>query len=201
MCRFTISNLLFHIGRAGRRPRRFPRGVRRLGAGAVLMAATGSAPIAQSSVTPEVQRHVDAARKAAGIEHAAMVERLCPVTQPSATSPRGSGAGRQGGSPPSPPPRESWYAEPAKVFDDLFFVGMTGLSAWAIPTSEGIIVVDPVFDYSVEASVVEGVTKLGLDPTSIKYVLVSHGHGDHAGGAKLLQSRYGARVLMAAADW
>jgi metallo-beta-lactamase class B len=32
-------------------------------------------------------------------------------------------------------------------------------------------------------------------------VLISHGHLDHAGGAKLLQERFGARVLLTAADW
>ncbi|HEY3045240.1 MAG TPA: MBL fold metallo-hydrolase [Vicinamibacterales bacterium] len=42
---------------------------------------------------------------------------------------------------------------------------------------------------------------LGLDPARIKYVLVSHGHVDHVGGAKLLQDRFGARVIMSAADW
>jgi len=78
---------------------------------------------------------------------------------------------------------------------------MTEFSAWAVTTSEGIIVIDPLFDYSVEDAVVGGLTKLGLDPKSIKYVLVSHGHLDHVGGAKLLQERFGARVLLAAADW
>ena len=48
---------------------------------------------------------------------------------------------------------------------------------------------------------VGGLKKLGLDPAQIKYVIVSHGHGDHHGGAKLLQDRFGARVVMAAADW
>ncbi len=201
MRRFTNSNLVPHAAGAWRRLRRLARGLRPLVAGAALAGASASTLLAQSSPAPEVQRHIDAARKAGGVEHAAMVDRLCPVAAPAPTSPVASGAGRQGGSPASPPPRESWYAEPAKVFDNLFFVGMRGLAAWAIPTSEGLIVIDPVFDYSVEASVVEGLTKLGLDPTRIKYVLVSHGHGDHAGGAKLLQSRYGARVLMAAADW
>ena len=43
--------------------------------------------------------------------------------------------------------------------------------------------------------------KLGLDPADIEYVLVSHGHLDHVGGAKLLQERFGARVLLTAADW
>ena len=43
--------------------------------------------------------------------------------------------------------------------------------------------------------------KLGLDPAQIKYVIVSHGHGDHSGGAKYLQDKFGARVILSEADW
>ena len=43
--------------------------------------------------------------------------------------------------------------------------------------------------------------KLGLDPKNIKYVLISHAHGDHIGGAEMLQTRYGARVVMGGPDW
>jgi len=88
-----------------------------------------------------------------------------------------------------------------KVFDNLYYLGQSEYTAWAITTSAGIIVTDPLFEYSVEDEVVNGLTKLGLDPREIKYVLVSHGHRDHVGGARLLQERYGARVIMSAADW
>ena len=57
-----------------------------------------------------------------------------------------------------------WYAPPAKVFDNLYFLGQTEYTAWAVMTSDGIIVIDPLFDYSVEEEVVKGLTKLGLDP-------------------------------------
>jgi metallo-beta-lactamase class B len=43
--------------------------------------------------------------------------------------------------------------------------------------------------------------KLGLDPTQIRYVTISHAHRDHSGGAALLPQRFGARVLMTGADW
>ena len=82
----------------------------------------------------------------------------------------------------------------------LYWVGMTEYSAWAVTTSEGIIVIDPLYGYSVEEEIVTGLTKLGLDPKSIRYVVVSHAHQDHVGGAALLQQR-GARVVMSAADW
>jgi metallo-beta-lactamase class B len=78
---------------------------------------------------------------------------------------------------------------------------MTEYSAWAITTSQGIILLDAIYDYSVEDEVVGGLKKLGLDPAQIKYVVVSHGHGDHAAGAKLLQDRFGARLVMSAADY
>jgi metallo-beta-lactamase class B len=160
-----------------------------------VLTAAACAAASAAAQSPEVERHIAAARAAAG-EHAAMVDRLCPA--PAAARPPAQGAR---GGPRAPPPRASWHAEPAKVFDNLYFVGMTEFTAWAVTTSEGIIVIDPLFDYSVEDEVVEGLRKLGFDPADIEYVLVSHGHLDHVGGAKLLQERFGARVLMAAADW
>ena len=42
--------------------------------------------------------------------------------------------------------------------------------------------------------------RLGLDANDIKYVVISHAHGDHIGGAEMLQNR-GARILMDPVDW
>lgn len=138
-----------------------------------------------------VQTHIAAAKAAAGQEHKGLFDRVCTfeTEQPAASQSKG------------PPDRSKWHAEPVKVFDNLYFVGQTEYSAWAVTTSDGIIVVDALWDYSVEDEVVNGLKKLGLDPAKIKYVLVSHGHIDHAGGAKLLQDRFGARVILSAADW
>ena len=68
-------------------------------------------------------------------------------------------------------------------------------------TSEGIVLIDSLYDYSVEPLIVNGLKKLNLDPTTIKYVIVTHGHGDHDLGAKFLQERYGARIVLSEADW
>ena len=42
---------------------------------------------------------------------------------------------------------------------------------------------------------------LGLDPEQIKFVYLTHKNADHAGGARLLQETYGARILLSAVDW
>jgi metallo-beta-lactamase class B len=78
---------------------------------------------------------------------------------------------------------------------------MTEYSSWAITTSKGIILLDAIFDYSIQDEVDEGLRQVGLNPADIKYVVVSHGHLDHAGGAKYLQDKYGARLVMSAADY
>lgn len=143
-----------------------------------------------------VESHVAAARAAAGSEYQALADRLCTAPKPAAPAspappPRA----------PGPPPRDTWYAKPAKVFDNLYFVGQTEYSAWAVVTSDGIIVIDPIFDYSVEEEVVNGLKALGFAPGAIKYVLISHAHSDHVGGASYLQDRFNAKVIMSEADW
>ncbi len=145
----------------------------------------------------------------AGQEHLGLFTDLCappylqngfrrPVTPPQPAPPQPR---------PGPPDRSLWHAEPVKVFDNLYFVGhsvtawVPGPSAWAVTTSDGIILIDALYGYSVEDEIVDGLKKLGLDPAEIKYVIVSHGHGDHSGGAKYLQDHFGARVILSAADW
>jgi metallo-beta-lactamase class B len=172
----------------------------------LITCALGGLLLAQA-IPPEAQKLIDNARAIAGTEHQAVWRTVCDSAVALATppAPRGAGAGRgaagRGGAAPGPPARASWYSEPQKVFDNLYFVGMTEYSAWALTTSQGIILIDAIFDYSIEAEVDEGLRTLGLNPADIKYVIVSHGHLDHAGGAKFLQDKYGARVLMGAADW
>ena len=165
----------------------------------VFACSLGATAIGQSS-NAAVETHVAAAKKAAGQEWAGVFDRVCREAVPPAT-PAAARTAPPAPRPPGPPDRSTWHAEPAKVFDNLYFLGQTEYSVWAVTTSEGIIIIDTIFDYSVEDEVVGGLKKLGLDPAKIKYVIVSHGHSDHSGGAKFLQDTFGARVILSAADW
>ncbi len=168
---------------------------------AALASLAGFAPGASQPVG-SAGAHVAAARAAAGTEHVALLLRICAQVAPPDIGPLAGLVDRAPtGLPPAGLGRPDWYTEPVRVFDNLYFVGQTEYSAWAVTTSEGIIVIDPIFDYSVQAEIEEGLTKLGLDPADIRYVIVSHGHSDHAGGARYLQDKFGARVILAAADW
>ncbi|MEU9241684.1 MBL fold metallo-hydrolase [Streptomyces sp. NPDC048385] len=92
--------------------------------------------------------------------------------------------------------------EPKMIFDDVAVLSVGWVSATAILTSDGIILIDSLNNPAeAQQYIASGLTSLGLDPSTIKYVVVTHGHSDHFGGAQYLADTYGARVMMAPADW
>jgi metallo-beta-lactamase class B len=93
-------------------------------------------------------------------------------------------------------------AVPMQVFDNLYYVGLSSVASWALQTSDGIILIDALNTSDDARNVIEpGMRQLGLDPASIKFIVVTQGHGDHYGGARYLVETYGARVLMSEPDW
>ena len=164
------------------------------------LSASGIAQVSDPS-PDTVDAHVLAAQKAAGLDFAGTLDVLCIQPSDGADPQAAMMAAVATGAPRPIPARDTWYAEPAKVFDNVYFVGTKIHNSWAIKTSAGIILLDTMFNYAAEAEIIDGLKKLGLDPADIKYVVISHGHGDHDEGARLLQDRYGARVVMDGADW
>lgn len=169
------------------------------------LAGSSSALFAQSNragrdFDAEIEAAIRSAKSAAGDEHLGTLNRICllPASGGENTS---DNVPRYVTDPSTAPPRESWYADPARVFDNFYFVGGSEHSAWAIVTTEGIIIIDTIYPYNSEELIVGGLRRLGLDPADIRYVIISHAHGDHIGGAQMLQERYGARVVMGAPDW
>jgi len=164
--------------------------------------------LAQPAEAPTPDSLVAAAKRLAGTDFAGTFARICVA--PDNIGGRGvgggraAGAGRGAGAPAVPrpaPDRATWYAKPYKVFDNLYWVGTRIHNSWALKTSGGIVIIDTLYDYAVEPEIVNGLKALKLDPKQIKYVIISHAHGDHDQGAALLQKQFGAHVVMGAPDW
>lgn len=102
----------------------------------------------------------------------------------------------------SGPLPEGQVPAPTRIFDNLYYLGAPNVSSFAIDTPEGIIMIDTLNNgHEAQSIIAGGLRKLGLDPARIKYVIVTHGHGDHYGGAAWLQKTFGAHVLMSDKDW
>src|ERR1051326_3232128 len=138
-----------------------------------------------SKEPPAVQKHVDAARVMAGNRYKAAMERLCM--------------------PPDKRPRPKFTdlnVEPVRLFDNLYFVGLANVYAWVYDTPDGIVVLDTLNNAKdAEVTIVGGMRKLGLDPSRIKYITITHAHGDHFGGAPYLKEHYGAHVIASEEAW
>jgi metallo-beta-lactamase class B len=91
---------------------------------------------------------------------------------------------------------------PGKAADNLYFLGNGVVAAWAVNTSDGIILIDTLNNQAdADKYIIGGLQQLGLDPARIKTIIVSHGHGDHYGGARYLQDKYHAKLTMTALDY
>jgi metallo-beta-lactamase class B len=142
-----------------------------------------------------------AAQNAAGFEHVGLLSGLGLMPLLGARVPRPTNAPPEFVRDPSTvPARDVWYADSAQVFDNLYYVGGKIHSAWALKTSQGFILIDTIYPYNSEELIVGGMRRLGFDASDIKYVIISHAHGDHIGGAEMLQNR-GQRILMDPRDW
>ncbi len=163
-----------------------------IGAALAVAASLGVAGAFAQQGADTIEAHLAAAKAAAGFDFTGTLARICiaPQTAPGADV-----------RPPPPPDRATWFTEPAQVFDNLYFVGTKFHSSWALTSREGIILIDTLYDYASEEAIVGGLRKLGLDPSAVKYVIISHAHRDHVGGAKLMQERFGARIVMGGPDW
>jgi len=181
-----------------------PRGRAGVAVLALVAGVGATAGLAQAQSARDFEAEIEgalrSAKTAAGFEWLGTLNRLCllPASGGLNTS---NELPRYVADPTTIPDREEWYADAARVFDNLYFVGGQIHTSWALTTSEGIIIIDTIFPYNSEELIVGGLNRLGLDPEDIRYVIISHAHGDHIGGAQMLQDRFGARVVMGAADW
>ena len=91
---------------------------------------------------------------------------------------------------------------PTRLFDNLYTVGQNEVSAQALVTSGGIILFDTLNNEDEARNIlVPNMIAMGLKPQDIKYIVISHEHGDHYGGAPYLQKTYGAKVVASAVAW
>lgn len=165
-----------------------------LAAAAALVACSAGPPPSAAPSAASVEAHAAAARKAAGSDLAPLLALCKPAPATTMTAEEGEKYLTAQIARPAPPP--------GQAFDNLYFVGAAWASAWALKTSDGIILIDALNDRAEAQALIEGgLRRLGLDPAQIRFVIVSHGHGDHYGGVPYLLEKYRPRVVMSDRDW
>src|SRR6187399_194923 len=62
--------------------------------------------------------------------------------------------------------------EPTRLFGNVYAVGNSETTVYALTSSEGIVLLDAGFENKAESVLVPQLQKLGLDPARVKYILL-----------------------------
>jgi len=173
----------------------------------LLVALTTGVALAQA--TPTVDNLQRSAKEQAGLDWPGTYVRLCVPSVSSATRvlPTLNPANFPDIDLPTPPggtpPKPNWYSPPAKIGDNFYFLGTRDHNTYALVASNGeIILLDGNFAYATDAEILEGLGALGLDRNKVRYLLIAHAHGDHDGGAHLIEAAIpGITIVYGEGDW
>jgi metallo-beta-lactamase class B len=117
----------------------------------------------------DARRRVAVATTLAGSDLVPQVQSFCTTTGPLRLALARQAEGL--------PPIENYTIEPTRVYDNMYFIGMSTQNTWAITTSDGITLLDTLnSEQEARDVIVPSLQKVGLDPAQIKYIVVGHGH-------------------------
>lgn len=88
---------------------------------------------------------------------------------------------------------------PFKVIENVYFVGNHWVSCFLVDTKKGLVLIDCAMQETFYI-VVDNMRALGFDPHDIKYLLLTHGHFDHVGAARLVQEISGCETWISEKD-
>lgn len=82
---------------------------------------------------------------------------------------------------------------PFQIADHTWYIGTEGLSALLIKTDAGAILIDTGFSTATQMLLAH-MKKLGVAPSTLKWILHSHAHNDHVGAVAEMRTQTGAKV-------
>lgn len=97
-------------------------------------------------------------------------------------------------------PVELQKKEPFKIFDNVWYVGTQTAAPYLVTTSAGHVLFDATGDETAHL-VLENIQKAGFSARDVKYLIITHAHVDHFGGAERIRQATGARIGMSLEDW
>ena len=92
-----------------------------------------------------------------------------------------------------------YSAEPFRILGNLYYVGNLRVCMHLIDTGDGLILIDTGHPHT-SFMLFHSIWQLGFRPSDVKYIIFSHGHFDHVGGAGPFVELYHTKTFLGAAD-
>ncbi|MBQ7281190.1 MAG: MBL fold metallo-hydrolase, partial [Spirochaetales bacterium] len=95
--------------------------------------------------------------------------------------------------------QESRYVHPFKIFGNVWYVGDSWVCVHLIDTGDGLLLLDGG-NIGATAMLVNAIWEAGFKPSDVRWMVLSHGHLDHIGGAVFFRRMFGTKIYLGKPD-
>lgn len=95
--------------------------------------------------------------------------------------------------------QERRYVPPFRIFGNVWYVGDDWVCVHLIDTGDGLLLIDSG-NCGATAMLVNAIWEAGFKPADVKWIIHSHGHVDHVGGANFFQRMFGTELYLGEPD-
>ena len=93
----------------------------------------------------------------------------------------------------------SRYVHPFRLCGNVWFIGDSWVCVHLIDTGEGLLLIDSG-NCGATAMLIQAIWEAGFNPADVKWIIHSHGHLDHIGGANFMKKMFGTKLYLSEAD-
>ncbi len=95
--------------------------------------------------------------------------------------------------------QEARYVHPFHMFGNVWYVGDSWVCVHLIDTGDGLLLID-CGNCGATAMLVQAIWEAGFNPADVKWIVLSHGHLDHIGGALFFRRMFGTKIYLGEPD-
>ena len=95
--------------------------------------------------------------------------------------------------------QESRYVHPFRIFGNVWYVGDSWVCVHLIDTGDGLLLLDGG-NIGATAMLVNAIWEAGFNPADVRWMVLSHGHLDHIGGAVFFRRMFGTKIYLGEPD-
>ena len=95
--------------------------------------------------------------------------------------------------------QESRYVHPFNLYGPIWYVGDDWVCVHLIDTGDGLLLIDSG-NCGATAMLVNAIWEAGFNPADVKWIIHSHGHLDHTGGANFFKRMFGTKLYLSEPD-
>lgn len=95
--------------------------------------------------------------------------------------------------------QESRYVHPFNLYGPIWYVGDDWVCVHLIDTGDGLLLIDSG-NCGATAMLVNAIWEAGFNPADVKWIIHSHGHLDHFGGAAFFKKMFGTKLYLGEPD-